>query len=229
MAENPLLLARIVWRDPLTDAVQEFVLAEGATASIGRLDTSDICIKEQHVSRQHAVITYRDGVFLIADLGSANGVFVNGAHLHEPFPLASGDEIRLYVPVLHFFALASDEDVLNATQHGTVIAAISGTGKGRLLVTNGPQEGSAIPLLRPTLTVGRATTRSADWEICLQDPSVSRPHARLQSVETTWILYDLGSVNGTFVNGTPVNEKGRALRDGDVITFGSTVTLFREA
>jgi len=227
MSVSPLLLAKIVWRDALTDAVQEYVLAEGATATIGRLDSSDIYIREQHVSRQHAVIQYRDGVFLVSDLGSANGVFVNGARINEPFPLISGDEIRLYVPVLHFFALTSVEDVVNATQHGTVITAVTGTGKGRLIVTNGPQEGSPIPLLRPTLTIGRFSPR-ADWEICLQDPSVSRPHARLQSVETAWIVYDLGSANGTFVNGTPVSEKGRALRDGDVLTFGSTVTLFRE-
>jgi pSer/pThr/pTyr-binding forkhead associated (FHA) protein len=224
---TPLLLAKIVWRDPLTDTVQEFALAEGATASIGRLDTSDIFIREQHVSRQHAVIQYRDGLFLITDLGSANGVFVNGQPVREPFPLVNGDEIRLYVPVLRFLALATDEDARYATRHSTVITAISSTGAGRLLVTSGPQEGSQIRLLRSTLTVGRAT-RTADWEICLEDPSVSRPHARLQCVESVWILYDLGSANGTFVNGTPVNEKGRALRDGDVITFGSTVTLFRE-
>ncbi len=223
----PLLLAKIVWRDPLTDAVQEFVLAEGATASIGRLETSDICIKEQHVSRQHAVIQFRDGVFMITDLGSANGVFVNGERVHEPFPLASGDEIRLYVPVLHFFAIVSEDDLIHATQHGMVITSVSSTGKGRLLVSNGAQEGQQIPLLLPTLTVGRVTN-DADWEICLQDPSVSRPHARLQLVEHAWIVYDLSSANGTFVNGTPVNEKGRALRDGDVLTFGSTVTLFRE-
>ncbi len=226
-ATPPLLLAKIVWRDPLTDADQEFVLAEGATASIGRLETNDICIKEQHVSRQHAVINYRDGVFLITDLGSANGVFVNGERVIEPFPLAGGDEIRLYVPALHFFALATEDDISHATQHGTLITAISGTGKGTLLVSNGPQEGSQVHLARPTLTVGRATTR-ADWEIALQDPSVSRPHARLQLVESTWIVYDLGSANGTLVNGTPVSDKGRALRDGDVLTFGSTVTLFRE-
>lgn len=227
MSASPLLLAKIVWRDPLTDAVQEYVLAEGATATIGRLDSSDICIREQHVSRQHAVIQYRDGVFLVSDLGSANGVFVNGAPVSEPFPLVSGDEIRLFVPVLHFVALTTIEDVQQATQHGTVITAISATGKGRLIVTNGPQEGASLPLLHSTLTIGRATA-NAGWEISLQDPSVSRPHARLQSVESTWIVYDLGSANGTFVNGTPVNEKGRALRDGDVLTLGSTVTLFRE-
>jgi pSer/pThr/pTyr-binding forkhead associated (FHA) protein len=226
MSAVPLILAKITWRDPVTGKVSEFVLTEGATASIGRLESNDICIKEQHVSRQHAVINYRDGIFMITDLGSANGVFVNGTRITEPFPLAHGDEIRLYVPILHFDAIVSEEEQRQASEHGTIITAITNTGKGNLIITNGPQEGNSIPLLLDNITIGRATSK-ADWEICLQDPSVSRPHARLELVEQNWIIYDMGSANGTLVNGTPVSEKGRPLRDGDVLTIGSTVTLFR--
>jgi pSer/pThr/pTyr-binding forkhead associated (FHA) protein len=226
MSVSELILAKITWRDPINNHVHEFVLTEGATASIGRLESNDICIKEQHVSRQHAVINYRDGIFMITDLGSANGVFVNGNRTTEPFPLAHGDEIRLYVPVMHFSAIVSEEEQRMATEHGTIITAITSTGKGKLIITNGPQEGNSIPLLLDNITIGRATSK-ADWEICLQDASVSRPHARLQLVDSNWILYDLGSANGTLVNGTPVTEKGRPLRDGDVVTFGATVTLFR--
>lgn len=224
----PLVLAKIGWRDPLTGSVHEYALAEGATATIGRLETNDICIREQHVSRQHAVINYRDGVFLITDLGSANGVFVNDVRIYEPFPLASGDVIRLYVPVLTFTATATEEEQRQATEHGTLIQPQTHTGKGKLIITNGPQEGNVIPLLLRHVHIGRATSK-ADWEICLQDPSVSRPHARMELTDSAWMLYDLGSANGTFVNGTPVTEKGRALRDGDVITFGATLALFRSS
>jgi pSer/pThr/pTyr-binding forkhead associated (FHA) protein len=226
-AGHPLLLARLVWRDPSTELDREFVLAEGATASIGRLEGNDICISEQHVSRQHAVIQYRDGVFLISDLGSVNGVFVNGKPIREPFPLANGDEIRLFVPTLRFHAIVSDEDQLRATQVGLVIPSGGRTSPSRLLVSSGEQEGDEFPLLLPTLTIGRAVT-NAVCDICLKDLSVSRTHARLQRVESTWLLADLSSANGTFVNGTPVNEKGRALRDGDVLTFGGVITLFRD-
>ncbi|HUN05907.1 MAG TPA: FHA domain-containing protein [Aggregatilineales bacterium] len=221
-------LARITWSDPTSGTVKEFVLMEGATATIGRHASNDICIPEQHVSRQHAVINYRSGMFVLTDLGSANGTFLNDQQVAQPLPLVAGDVIRLYVPVLQFSALVSDDERREAERNGTLIAATTSTGKGKLIITNGPQEGNIIPLLLRTVRIGRATSK-ADWEIGLQDLSVSRPHARMELTEKHWMVYDLGSSNGTFVNDTPVNEKGRLLRDGDKVTFGNTVALFREA
>lgn len=227
MTETPHILARLLWSDPATGEPREFFLAEGATVSIGRQDSNDVYIPEQHVSRQHAVISDQDGVFVLRDLGSANGVFLNDARVTEPTPLLAGDTIRLYVPTLYFAAVAVDIDSRQITQHGgTVITPVASSGRGELIVTTGPQEGESIPLKLASMTVGRATAR-ADWEIRLQDTSVSRPHARLMLQDSIWVLNDLGSANGTFVNGTPVTEKGRALRDGDVIAFGSTVCLYR--
>src|SRR5512145_3332917 len=138
MTNVPLSLAKITWKHPQTAVVQEFVLTEGATATIGRQAGNDICIPEQHVSRQHAVITYREGIFMIDDLGSANGTFVNDQALTESFPLASGDVIRLYVPVLYFSATVTEEDQRNAEEMGTLITATINTGKGKLIITTGP-------------------------------------------------------------------------------------------
>jgi pSer/pThr/pTyr-binding forkhead associated (FHA) protein len=226
--QHPISLAKITWSDPKTDETQEFVLTEGSTASIGRMENNDICIPEQHVSRQHAVINYRDGIFMITDLGSANGTFVNDRQLDGPFPLASGDEIRLYVPVLRFSATVTPEDERLAQEHGTFITPTNGSGKGKLIITTGPQEGHTIPLLVKKVTVGRATSK-ASWEVALQDPAVSRPHAQLELIDNVWMIRDMGSANGTLVNGSPVSEKGRHLRDGDLIAFGATLVLFREA
>lgn len=226
MSDSPAALAKVIWKHPQTEVVEEFVLTEGATAMIGRQVGNDICIPEQHVSRQHAVINYRDGIFMITDLGSANGTFVNDMQLTEPFPLASGDEIRLYVPTLTFSAAVSPDDARQAEEKGTLITATISTGKGKLIITNGPQEGQVIPLLLAKVTIGRATSK-ADWEVGLQDPSVSRPHARLELVENNWVIFDLGSANGTLVSNTPINEKGRPLKDGDIITLGATIVLFR--
>lgn len=223
---QPLHLAKISWTDPTTGVIYEQVLTEGATASIGRSSNNDIHIPEEHVSRQHAVINYREGVFLINDLDSANGTFVNDERITEAFPLFSGDVIRLYVPVLTFSATVTEEEKSRAEETGTLITASMGTGRGHFMITSGPQEGHSIPLLIDEITVGRATS-NATWEIGLQDQSVSRPHAKLKRVKETWVLQDLGSSNGTKINNTPVTEQGRALRDGDIVTFGKTLVLYR--
>jgi pSer/pThr/pTyr-binding forkhead associated (FHA) protein len=218
-------IAKITWVDPTTQERQEYVLEEGATASIGRLSTNDIVILDEHVSRQHAVITYRAGVFVISDLGSINGTVINNQKIEEPFPLFAGDEILLYGVKLRFLA-ADSTDVNQAKKAGRLITTTMKTGAGKLIITTGVQEGTQIPLVLPTLVIGRAT-KNAAWEITIQDPSVSRPHARLERDGKEWKLYDLGSSNGTRVNDTPVPPEGAHLEDGDIVTFGHTLTLFR--
>jgi pSer/pThr/pTyr-binding forkhead associated (FHA) protein len=46
-------------------------------------------------------------------------------------------------------------------------------------------------------------------------------------VDSAWIVYDLGSANGTRVNSVNVTEKGKVLADGDVLTLGQTMIQFR--
>ncbi len=105
MSDSPLALAKITWKHPQTGVVQEFVLTEGATATIGRQAGNDICIPEQHVSRQHAVINYRDGIFMITDLGSANGTLVNNVMIYEKGrPLRDGDILTFGATIVLFRA-----------------------------------------------------------------------------------------------------------------------------
>lgn len=220
--------AKLTWTHPRTKQQEEFILTEGATASIGRLADNDICIPEQHVSRRHAVITYdaERQQFLVKDMGSANGTYLNDQPLTKPAHLKNGDTIRLYVPEVNFSTSVTEHDRTLAADKGTLITAMVNTGKGKLIVTTGPQEGNTIPLLLSTLTVGRVASE-AHWEIALDDSSVSRPHARLELEEGSWRVVDLGSANGTLVNGNPVGEGGYILQDGDIVAFGATLTLFR--
>jgi pSer/pThr/pTyr-binding forkhead associated (FHA) protein len=67
--------------------------------------------------------------------------------------------------------------------------------------------------LGQTIRVGRAS----DNDIVLNDPKVSRNHAELEWSGTGFTLRDLGSVNGTFVNGQRLANASRLLRDGDEI------------
>jgi pSer/pThr/pTyr-binding forkhead associated (FHA) protein len=219
-------LAKITWEDPTNQEKREFVLAEGATATIGRSSGNDIAIPERHVSRQHAVISWRDGVFTIADLGSANGTFVNDRRLTDAFPLAHGDVIRLYVPVLGFSAIVSPEEEAQARRTGTWIGVPSSEGLPRLIATAGAQEGTEFPMYQEMMTVGRTTADTA-WDIALQDRAVSRPHCRFSKRGDNWFVMDLGSANGTMLNGTPVTADSRQMKDGDVLVVGETTLLFR--
>ncbi len=227
--EKPVALAKISWLDPATGENKELVLMEGATVSIGRSESNDIYIPERHVSRRHAIINYRDGIFMIADLGSANGVFVNDQKLTDPFPLAGGDMIRLFVPELRFAAVVSDEEQAEASRTGTLVVPASVEGRAQLEVTAGAQEGAEFALVNEQMIVGRATA-NATWDISLQDRAVSRPHARLEhnAESNDWAIIDLGSANGTLVNGIVLTpERPYVLNDGDVLTLGETMMLFR--
>jgi pSer/pThr/pTyr-binding forkhead associated (FHA) protein len=216
MSEQKEGLAKVTWDDPETAEKREFVLEEGATATIGRSPNNTIPIPERHVSRQHAVISFRDGIFMLSDLGSANGTFVNDKQLSDPYPLMHGDVIRLYVPILHFSAIVTEEEHNQAKIQPT------------LHITSGPQEGAEIPILTPILTIGRAT-KNATWDISLQDRAISRPHCEIALQEDkSWAVKDLSSANGTIVNGVPVEaEQPHPLQDGSVITLGETTILFR--
>ncbi len=95
----------------------------------------------------------------------------------------------------------------------------------------GPPAGSAPRLegKQGTFHLTRAVTRigrGADADIRIDDPGVSRHHAEI-TIGSDVILRDLGSTNGTYVNGMLVAEQ--PLRDGAVITIGSTNLTFRSA
>lgn len=218
-------IARLRWRDPITHALCEYVLMAEATATIGRSSTNDIVIPDQHVSRSHAVIRYRDGLFVISDLNSSNGTFVNDQRITEPFPLFAGDVIRLFVPTIEFLSIEAEE-ALALTQAHAASAPLTASENAALLIANGVQEGQVIPLLLDTVVIGRATS-SATWEVVLQDPSVSRPHARLTRVQQQWSIVDLNSSNGTRVNGVEVKDTPHPLDDGDTLQLGGAMLVFR--
>ncbi|MBN2470126.1 MAG: FHA domain-containing protein [Anaerolineae bacterium] len=224
---GPEPIAKVIWENPSTDAVLEYLLLEGATATIGRSRSNDICVPERHVSRRHAVIRFRDGGFLIADLGSANGTFVNDQPVNEPYLLLAGDVIRLFVPVLRFEAyVAAAPQAANTSS--MIITPTRAGDNPYLVVTAGAQEGAEFRLLKPRMRIGRSVP-NADWEICLEDRAVSRPHCQFQRLEDgAWQVTDLRSANGTRVNGASLPpESPQALHDGDLLAIGATRLLFR--
>ena len=93
-------------------------------------------------------------------------------------------------------------------------------GTGMLVVVRGPNAGSRYLLDRDTTTIGR----HPDSHIFLDDVTVSRRHAEVVREEGELTARDLGSLNGTYVNGDRVEE--RLLRSGDELQVGRFKLLF---
>lgn len=84
----------------VTDGKRMVVGAEGAV--IGRSRDCDVVLSDANVSRRHAEIRPRGDGWVIADLGSTNGVTVEGTRIEGPRPLRRGDRIELGTSVLTF-------------------------------------------------------------------------------------------------------------------------------
>ena len=93
-------------------------------------------------------------------------------------------------------------------------------GEPVLVLLSDDEEVKTLPIDR-RVKIGR----QADNDLVVVDPGVSRHHAEVINESGTCTLHDLGSTNGTYVNGSVVTE--HALRDGDRISLGSTVVEFR--
>ena len=96
------------------------------------------------------------------------------------------------------------------------------TPKALLSVESGVDKGKSFQLTSPELSVGRAQ----DNNIMLADQHVSSHHAMVHYREKGYMIEDLGSKNGTFVNGTRVEHS--LIRDNDRIEMGETLLRFRD-
>ncbi|MDX1663667.1 MAG: FHA domain-containing protein [Candidatus Promineifilaceae bacterium] len=94
----------------------------------------------------------------------------------------------------------------------------------QLTVRKGPQEGESYPLADDTMTLGRDPMA----DIVIADPEVSRQHVRFKRVEEGYVVQDLGSTNGTFLNGQRLGGEPVPVEPGDVVTMGGNVTLVFE-
>jgi len=98
------------------------------------------------------------------------------------------------------------------------------TSQFQLIMRSGPTPGAAFTLEGDQIDVGRDSTN----EIVINDAEISRRHARLTFQGGKYVLEDLGSTNGTFVNGQRLAGP-RVLKAGEVVSFGEQIVVVFEA
>jgi pSer/pThr/pTyr-binding forkhead associated (FHA) protein len=191
---------------------------DGGELTIGRDADRQLVLQSASVSRRHARLVIEAGQPCIVDEGSANGVIVDGVRIVQPTYVHAGSRIDLAE-----FRLAVEplgQPVAEDYPSAGAAAAAASTGSSaipamRLVAEGGPYDGRVFDLVGDELNVGRAV----DNDIVLDDPSLSRKHAKLYRRGPAEIeVEDLGSSNGTFVNERKV---GRGMVEpGDLIRFG---------
>ena len=91
----------------------------------------------------------------------------------------------------------------------------------RLEFILGPMANQTLPLNEEVTTIGSVAGNT----VVLADPAVSRKHAGIRKIDSSYELADLGSTNGVYVNGHKVPKK--TLEPGDIIRVGNTEAVFK--
>jgi pSer/pThr/pTyr-binding forkhead associated (FHA) protein len=179
----------------------EYEFTEGEFL-VGRSHSADIILPSDNVSRRHARLYTVDGRCYVEDLGSANGVFVNGRRIHEVCEIEGSAQVKVGDYYLHVKSdkMAEREDKIHCRLYGQ-----------NLSVTD-----QIFRITRSVNLVGRGK----DCTITVIDASVSRIHGKL-TVERSGAITveDLKSSNGTFVNGEKVELA--TLNHKDLLRFGN--------
>ncbi|WP_046919421.1 FHA domain-containing protein, partial [Streptomyces stelliscabiei] len=170
---------------------------------VGRDPLSDVVLDDDRVSWHHAVLRAEAGHWTIEDEHSTNGTYADGHRVRE-WDVGPGT-------VIHFGSLPDGpRAVLTglAPERPSGIFRPASTGTFR-------RPTSIRPLPERTVRIGRAS----DNDLVVDDLIVSRRHAELRArPEGTYEIVDVGSHNGTFLNGAPVDRA--PVTPGDIVGIG---------
>lgn len=155
----------------------------GPIMSIGRDEANDLRLENRALSRRHAQLEVRGAGIWIRDLGSQNGTFINGERLEGARPIQGGDVISLGGKFQ--VRLEGAEEAKNSTP---------------VLTLTGPEGTHRFAMVGDEIVLGR----SPDCDISIGRKSISRRHLKVFLKEGKFFVDDMGSQNGTRVNGDKI-------------------------
>ncbi|MGA6225730.1 FHA domain-containing protein [Streptomyces umbrinus] len=173
---------------------------------VGRDPLSDIVIDDARVSWHHAVLRPNADHWTLWDENSTNGTYADGRRVHE-WDVGPGSVIRFGNPADGPSVVLSDRPPPPPERPSSVsLPAATGTFR---------QPTTVRPLPARMVRIGRG----GDNDLVVDDLIVSRRHAELRALpDGTYEIVDLGSHNGTFLNGQPVDRA--PIDAGDIVGIG---------
>ncbi|NDV10661.1 FHA domain-containing protein [Rhodococcus sp. IEGM 248] len=200
------------------------IFDSGKPVTIARSPDVTLTVDSPWVSRIHAELSWQNG-WVFTDKRSTNGVFIDGRRVDAPVRVARQLRLRLGDPASGpLLMLTPRQPTLDCRLRPPQQPApgVSRTRKAQIEhlppVRRPPP---TAPISAPTgiPPAGLSIGRTRENQIVVDDVLVSRRHARLVPTPHGLTLEDLGSVNGTFVNGS--RSQRTALRKGDTVTIGT--------
>ncbi|GAA3803879.1 FHA domain-containing protein [Streptomyces phyllanthi] len=183
------------------------VMSPGREYRVGRDPLSDVVLDDDRVSWHHAVLRAGVGHWTIEDENSTNGTYADGHRVHA-WDVGPGSVIRFGSPSDGPRAVLTGRAPERAPERLSGVHRPASTGTFR-------QPTSVRPLPERTVRIGRA----ADNDLVIDDLIVSRHHAELRArPDGTYEIADLGSHNGTYLNGLPVDRA--RITPGDIVGVG---------
>ncbi len=204
-----------------------------AVTTIGRAQDNDIVINNLALSRRHAEVSCKNGRFAVQDLGSQNGVFVNSERIRNARALNDADTITLGTYHFVFSDHSPDPDIKSARPRRHEVTQLEAPDDpiadqedaepdAPLLVL----KYNDVELQRFTLTNERCLIgRAKDCDVQIAERRLSRRHCEIIRDSSGFVLQDLGSQNGTYVNRKRI-QGSHGLKHGDILNFAEYSILY---
>ncbi|MHC4915654.1 MAG: FHA domain-containing protein [Planctomycetota bacterium] len=199
--------------------------------TFGRSSANIVQIKDEKSSRQHCRIERAGEGFRLVDLGSRNGTGVNGVKVSSQ-TLRPGDVVEIGACRITFdekMQVSADELGATVPVSDETVEKVAASEKTEgsasprfvLEITEGEGTGKRVELGVDPVTIGR----NASNKLQIGDESASNYHAEVAKEAIGYVISDLGSTNGTRVNGEKIVKS--PLAHGARIQIGSTVITFK--
>lgn len=181
--------------------------------TIGREEGNTIRLTERNVSRAHARLRRQSDTYVIEDLGSYNGVVINGQRIESEIKLSAGDRVAI-----GDYALAFESDADRVSKPPPSVRPSAPP--PRFVILGEPAPGAEFALRQPVARIGR----DDKLDIPIYHKSISHEHAEVQLKDGKVTIFDLESLNGIRVNG--VQTSRAVLEAGDEIEIGAVRLQF---